>query len=270
MSVIKTRVYTLLEPGEKSDWASKSVDLALILLIIANVFAAILETIPEIHGRFGGEFLWFETISIGIFSVEYILRLWSCTATGISPVWGRVRFFLRPMLLIDLIVILPFLLQFFGFGMDLRMGRLVRVARFIRIARLGRYSTALHFLWQGVREKKEEFSMTLMLGVFSLLLASTFIFYAENESQPEVFSSIPASFWWAITTLTTVGYGDAYPVTTLGKIFGGVFQIIGVMLIALPTGVMTASFFEQIERSKTASRPSPQFCPHCGESLGEK
>ncbi len=265
MTEIKMRVYALLEPGETGEWASKSVDLALILLILANVATAIAETIPAFHDRYGGGLFWFEAISIGIFTVEYLLRLWSCTATGVGPVWGRLRFMTRAMPLIDLMAILPFFLQFLGLGLDLRMARIVRIARLVRIAKLARYSSALQLLGRGFWNRKEELSMTLLLGGFALVLAATFIYYAENGSQPEVFSSIPAAFWWAITTLTTVGYGDAYPVTVMGKVFGGIFQVMGVLLLALPTGILASSFLEQMESAKAAA--SPRACPHCGEVI---
>jgi voltage-gated potassium channel len=265
MSRLKRRIYTLLEPGETGDWASKATDLFLIALILANAFVSIAVTMPGVWSAYRAGLFWFEAVSVGIFTMEYLLRVWSCTAGGASPLVGRLRFMLRPLLLIDLIAILPFFLYFLG--LDLRMARVVRIVRFVRIAKLGRYSTALRMLGQAVWERKEELALALLLGAFALVLSASLIYFAENEAQPEVFPSIPSAFWWAITTLTTVGYGDAYPVTVAGKIFGGLAQVIGVGLFAMPTGILAASFMEQFE-SRKAAEP-PRTCPHCGRPLEE-
>ena len=273
MTNIKGRLHSLLEPGEAGDWASKAVDRALITLIVVNVLVVIVETVPEVQARFASLFRWFELFSIAVFTLEYLLRVWSCTAGGYSPVKGRLRFIARPLLLIDLLAILPFYLQAFGLVLDLRVARMVRVARFVRIAKLGRYSPALQMLGRGFWSKKEELLMTLALGAFALILASTLIFFAENEAQPEVFSSIPAAFWWAITTLTTVGYGDAFPVTVGGKIFGGIFQVFGVLLLALPTGILASAFVQEMESARHEGAPHtggpPHTCPHCGKIIEE-
>ena len=273
MTNIKRRLHSLLEPGEAGDWASKAVDRALIALIVVNVLVVIVETVPEVQARLSFFFRWFELFSIAVFTLEYLLRVWSCTAGGYSPIKGRLRFMVRPLLLIDLVAILPFYLQAFGLVLDLRVARMVRVARFVRIAKLGRYSPALQMLGRGFWSKKEELLMTLALGAFALILASTLIFFAENEAQPEVFSSIPAAFWWAITTLTTVGYGDAFPVTVGGKIFGGIFQVFGVLLLALPTGILASAFVQEMESARHEGAPhtggAPHTCPHCGKIIEE-
>ncbi len=143
------------------------------------------------------------------------------------------------------------------------MVRIARILRFIRIAKLGRYSRAVRMLGRAVVSAKEELLMALLLGAFALVISATLIFYAEHDAQPEKFSSIPASFWWGITTLTTVGYGDAFPITTLGKFFGGISQLIGVGLFALPTGILASAFMAEMGNRDQ----EPKLCPHCGGAL---
>lgn len=261
MNDVKHRVFLLLEPAETGDWASKGVDAMLIALILANAVVAVVETVPGVPGRFARPLFWFETGSIAVFTLEYLLRVWSCTSTGASALIGRLRYLTRPLLLIDLLAILPFFLAFLG--LDLRMVRIARILRFIRIAKLGRYSRAVRMLGRAVRSAKEELLMALLLGAFALVLSATLIFYAEHEAQPEKFSSIPASFWWGITTLTTVGYGDAFPITVLGKFFGGISQLIGVGLFALPTGILASAFMTEMGNRDQ----EPKLCPHCGGAL---
>ena len=264
MNRIKQRIHELLEPGEAGDWSSRAVDLALMVLIVANVAVAILETVPAAKA-YQEPLWWFEVVSVAIFSVEYVLRIWSWTASGASPLLGRLRYMGHPMLLIDLIAILPFYLVFLG--LDLRMARLFRLVRFLRVAKLSRYSSAMQMLGRAMASSRAELLMALLLASFALVLSATMIYYAEHGAQPKVFTSIPASFWWAVTTLTTVGYGDAYPVTLLGKIFGGLSQIIGVGLFALPTGILASAFGEEMRVQRNAG--SSDVCPHCGEQIGE-
>lgn len=260
MQALKTRIFSLLEPGEKEDLASRAVDTFLVVLILANATVAVVETVPGVREAWGVLLDRFETFSIAVFTAEYLLRFWSCTASGASPVVGRLRFMLRPLLLVDLLAILPFYLAFLG--LDLRMARMVRLFRFIRVAKMGRYSRAVRLLGRAILTAKEELTMALLLGCLALVLSATLIYYAEHDAQPDKFSSIPSSFWWGVTTLTTVGYGDAFPVTLLGKIFGGISQVIGVGLFALPTGILASAFMTEMEQ-----RTEPPTCPHCGKPL---
>lgn len=262
MSTIKHHVHRLLEPAESGDLSSKSVDLFLICLVLANCTMAVLETLPGAR-RFARELFWFEAASVAIFTVEYALRIWSCTSAGRSPLRGRLRHALHPLMLIDLIAILPFYLVFLG--LDLRAARVFRLLRFFRIAKLGRYSRALRTLGRAMASRREHLVMAFLLGAFALVVSATLMYYAEHGTQPKIFSSIPASFWWAVTTLTTVGYGDAYPVTLLGKLFGGLSQVIGVGLVALPMGILASAFMEMPGRGETAEPTG--VCPHCGKPI---
>lgn len=260
MHRLKYHVNRLLEPAESGDLSSKSVDLFLISLVLVNCLMAVLETLPAAE-RFARELGWFEAGSVGIFTVEYLLRLWSCTAGGRSPIRGRLRHALHPLLLIDLIAIMPFYLVFLG--VDLRTARIFRLLRFFRIVKLSRYSRAMRTLGRAMSGRREHLIMAFLLGAFALVVSATLMYYAEHEKQPEVFSSIPASFWWAVTTLTTVGYGDAYPVTLLGKFIGGFSQVLGVGLVALPMGILASAFLEVPGKREARA----QVCPHCGKEI---
>ncbi|MCZ6627403.1 MAG: ion transporter [SAR324 cluster bacterium] len=272
MSDLKHTVFRLLEPGDSDDKASRIVDGFIISLILINGVISVLETVPGLHDLHGTFFEVVEITSVIIFTVEYVLRLWSCTATGRSSLWGRLRYALQPMLLVDLAAILPFFLYFLG--LDLRMVRMLRLTRLFRIAKLARYSSGMRMLAAAVASRKEELLLTLMMGFFALVFSATLIYYAESERQPELFSSIPASFWWAVTTLTTVGYGDAYPLTSVGKFVGGLVQVVGISLFALPTGLLTSAFMEQIAARKESRQSDvdaqivPTVCPYCSREIG--
>lgn len=233
----------------------------LIVLICLNVVAVILGTIEAVAQRIGPALAAFEVFSVVVFTIEYVLRLWSCTADPRfrHPFLGRVRYALTPMALVDLAAILPFYLPVRA---DLRFARVLRLMRIFRVLKLARYVRAMELFADVARTKREELVLTTAVLALLLVMAASLIYFAENEAQPEVFSSIPASAWWAVTTLTTVGYGDTYPITPFGRVLGAVVAILGIGLFALPTAILGAGFVQAIEQRKT--RPS---CPHCGKPL---
>ena len=260
---LRRRIHEVLEECRPGDGLSRVVDLALMALIVANVAVFVIGTVPSVERRFAAPLLFFELASVGIFTVEYLLRLWSCTVEPrfSRPVSGRIRYAFQPLLLIDLLAILPVYLPFLG--VDLRAFRIVRLVRLLRLLKLARYSEGLRSLGRVfVRKRAELLSLAAVLGVL-LLLSSSLMYFAEREAQPEVFSSVPASAWWGIATLTTVGYGDVAPITPLGKLLGSVIAIIGIAVFALPTAILGSAFVEEYGKSR---RP-PSLCPHCGEAL---
>lgn len=254
------RVYQIVESGARDDRASVAFDWFIISLILLNVGALTLETVREFREAAPGLFLWFERASVAIFAIEYVLRLWSCSADERYRGFlrGRIRFALTPMALIDLIAILPSLLPFVG--IDLRSLRILRVFRLLRILKLARYSLAMRVFGRVVRDRAPELITTLSFLFVLLFLSATILYYCENAAQPDVFSSIPESMWWAVATLTTVGYGDAYPITVLGRLFGGIIAILGIGMVALPTGILSAAFAEELanERRERAATTETQ------------
>lgn len=236
-SQAKLRVQEVLT-GVASDTFGRVVMFSLIGLILFNVLAVMAESVAWIKADYGNWLAGFEIFSVTVFVIEYMFRLWSCTADRRfrGTILGRMRFALTPLAIVDLLAVLPALLL--SVGVDLRFLRLVRLARLMRLAKLGRYSRALQAIWQVVRGKRAELLMALMWMAVLLIMASSIMYMAENEQQPEAFSSIPAAMWWGIITLTTVGYGDIYPITALGKLTAAVIAVVGIGLFARPAGIL--------------------------------
>jgi voltage-gated potassium channel len=263
----RERVYYLVEPGDDS---GRFIDASILVLIILNVVALILETIPGMYAQAPRAFQVFEQFSLVIFAVEYAVRLWSCTAMPAyaGPVRGRLRFALRPLPLVDLVAILPLFMPLLG--LDLRFVRVVRLFRLLRVLKLARYSSALRLLGRVVYGKRDELTSIFFVLIILLVLSSSLMYLAENGAQPEVFSSIPTTMWWSVITLTTVGYGDAYPVTAIGRLIASMIAILGIGMFALPAGLLGAGFVEELadRRDEAANPDRPQRrCPHCGELL---
>ncbi|WP_245828619.1 ion transporter [Solemya elarraichensis gill symbiont] len=262
---IKKRTWEIVEYAKPGDRVSKIFDICLMILIVVNVTMVILDSVPSIHAQYGDFLFWFEAFSVAIFTVEYIARVWSCTLLPryAKPVSGRLRFALHPMLLIDLIAIVPFYLPLLG--VDMMVVRIFRLLRILRIFKLMRYSRASALIGNVLKDKIEELALSTILLMFMLIVSAALMYHAEHEVQPEVFSSIPAAIWWSVVTLTTVGYGDVYPVTDLGRVFGGMIAIIGIGIVALPAGILSAGFVEAINKSHEITEDSK--CPHCGKKL---
>lgn len=247
---VRQRVYRQLEP---TAWPRKGLsptNWLLAVLIVVSVAAAVLETEPTIANGRDILFQDFEVAVAGIFLVEYLARVWTVVE---SPRFAkyrfpRLRYMLTPIALIDLAAILP---AFFAFGGgSTLLLRFFRVFRMIRLAKLGRTTRAWQAIREALRERRYEFAVVLGMVGFTLLVSAAMLYVAEAEAQPDKFGSIPRALWWSIVTLTTVGYGDAYPVTLLGKVFAAIVAIMGVMVIAIPTGIFAASFSEGLQRHR--------------------
>jgi len=259
----RKRIWEIVEVAKKGDKISRIFDIFILSLIFLNVLAVIFGSISSFQKNWETYLEYFEVISVLIFSLEYIARIWSCTADPIfkGSLKGRVKFAAQIMPLIDLLAILPFYLPFLG--VDLRSIRILRLLRLFRLAKIGRYYSSLDLINNVFKSRKEELVLTTVLLIFLLVISSSLLYYCENDVQPENFSSIPASMWWSIATLTTVGYGDIYPLTTLGKLLSGIISVLGIGMFALPTGILGAGFVEEIQKRKT----SEIHCPYCGNKL---
>jgi voltage-gated potassium channel len=261
-ATLRERVYRALEVAAPGDRASRIVDAAILATIATSTASLVLETVDGLRRPFGGAFALIEAGCTAVFTLEYAARLWSCTADPRyrRPVVGRLRFILSPLALIDLAAILPFYLPFLG--IDLRAMRLARVVRMLRIAKLARYSRAFHALRAAVASRSEELLTILGLAILLVIVSAALMYHVEHDAQPERFPSIPAAMWWAVITLTTIGYGDVYPVTALGRLLGTAIAILGIGVVALPTGLLGAAFMEELQR-----RRAPRSCPHCGKEV---
>jgi voltage-gated potassium channel len=261
----KARVYQIMEDPNDLSRASKIFNFSMMTLISLNVLAIILETVPELRDEYFTVFVAFEVFSIGVFSVEYAIRLWAATADERyrARITGRLRYALTPMALIDFLAIAPFFLALI-FPFHLSVTRALRFVRLMRLLKLTRYATPLQTLGTVLRERKDQLMICLFIVLILLLFASSAVYLVENAAQPDVFSSIPAAMWWGVATLTTVGYGDVFPVTTLGRILGGIIAILGVGMFALPAGILASGFAEELERQR---KPQTIVCPHCGQVI---
>ena len=245
---MKQKIYSILNEDDYSGELHHLVDTVLVFVIALSVTAVVLESVQPIHEMLAFEFHIFDMISVGIFSAEYVLRIYSITE---NPEYkerlsGRFRYATTINAVIDLAAILPFYLTFF-FTMDLRF---LRVMRLLRILKLTRHSTAMQTLIEVVMDEMPVLQAALFISLLVSLFASSAIYILEHEAQPDKFNSIPEAMYWAIITLTSVGYGDYYPVTPLGQFFASCAAIIGVVLVALPTGMLASGFSDKIRRQK--------------------
>jgi voltage-gated potassium channel len=262
---LKKQIFGILEPGDED---SKYFDPFIMSLIVLNVAAVVLETVDWLNASYGWLFHAFDVFSVAVFTVEYTLRVWSCTENPKfrAPVSGRLRYLITPMAIIDLIAILPFYLPFIF--PELRFVRAIRLFRLFRILKLARYSDALKTFAEVLNLKKEELGVTFFATLILLVVASSMVYEAEKDVQPEVFANIPDAMWWGVVTLTTVGYGDIYPKTALGKFIGSFVVISGIGLFALPAGILASGFNEVLQRRKEKRRKK-MICPHCHRYIGD-
>lgn len=243
----------------------KFIETGLLVLITLNVVAVVLETEDQLFETYRTLFKIFEAFSLTVFIIEYILRIYYSVRDPRfrSPIKGRLKYAIQPLSLIDLIAILPSL--FPAFGLDLRFLRAVRLFRLFRILKIGRYSQSLVTLMRVLKAKKEELGITLFAGSILLILCSSLMYFIEHELQPDKFSSILASMWWGVATLTTVGYGDVYPITAGGKLLASIISVLGVGLFVLPAGIVASGFSEEIQHNREVNQP--KVCPHCGKEI---
>lgn len=246
----RKRLARTLESEHTIEGPGRILNLMLVVLIVLNVVAIFLGSVDSIFNQYERLFVFFELFSVGVFTVEYLARVWTSidleSAHDKSPVVGRIKYMLTPLAIIDLVAILPFYLSLYV-TMDLRF---LRVLRLLRLLKLARYSPALGALLDVVRKEADALIAAVVVLMMMLVLSTAGIYLFEKDVQPEVFGSMPEAMWWAIVTLTTVGYGDVVPVTTLGKAFSGIVGLIGIGMIALPAAILASGFAENIQARK--------------------
>jgi voltage-gated potassium channel len=250
MSAVRRRVHEILDRTEEGDRIAQLVGTGLIMLIAANVAAVILESEPWLDARYLDWFDAFEVVSILIFTVEYLLRLWSAVENDHGryrrPIVGRLRYALTPLALVDLMVVLP---AYLGVLLPVDL-RFLRVFRLFAVFKLTRYQASMRILAAVLRNETRPIAAAMFVLMMLLIVVSSLAYIAEGHAQPEAFGSIPAAMYWAITTMTTVGYGDVVPVTPLGKVLAGVIGVIGIGMVALPAGLLASGFSEQLHQRR--------------------
>ena len=250
---LRRRVYLALTGGLSGAGRLTATNKVIILLIIASIGFAIFESEEVVRGPNSWIFQVAETGFALAFAAEYLARLWTCAE---EPRYrgfrGRLRFMLTPAALIDLLALAP--LVFVAIGSEAFVLRVLQLVRILRLARIGRYSNAANAIRQAVRLRRYELAASLLAGLSLMLVAAAGLYVIEGTDQPDKFGSIPRAMWWSIATLTTVGYGDVYPITVLGRLFASITAVIGIGLIALPAGIVAAAFAEVVvQRREEAS-----------------
>ncbi len=262
----KKRIWDVLDWNEEGPRWEQALHIFILLLILANILAVVVESVPGIHDRYEGFFTGFEIASVSIFLVEYLLRLWSCTAAPRfrHPLWGRLRFAVSPIALVDLAAILPSLLFFLP--LDLRILRGLRLLRLVRIGKLGRYSEAVNLLLRVVKTRREEMLVSLTVLIMLAVVCASLMYMIEGQAQPDKFPHIPAALWWSFITITTVGYGDVVPITAAGRVLAVITTLLGILMVALPTGIFASAFLDELNRQRREHKENG-VCPHCGKHL---
>jgi voltage-gated potassium channel len=245
---LRRQVHDILEVGGEAHPLGRLVNAFIIVLIVLNAVAFAAETVDSLAARYGPLFDAFNVFSVMVFTVEYGLRLWSAvdipTLSRMKPWKARARFALRPMMLIDLLAFLPW---YFSWLVPIDL-RFLRVLRLFRLLMLARYSPALQTLGRVLADEYRALLGALLVMLVLLLFSSTAIYFAERGAQPATFGSVPQAAWWALETLTTVGYGDVIPVTPIGKLLGGVVMLLGVCMFALPIAIIATGFSQESSR----------------------
>jgi voltage-gated potassium channel len=262
---MRRRVYHMLGGEGHNDLWVKVVDMALVSLISINCIFSILETVQSLSVVHGHIFHDFDICSVLIFSVEYVLRVWTAVEMEDSrfhhPVFGRLRYMLTPLALVDLVAILPFYFGIF-FEVDLRA---MRVLRLLRVFKLTRYSQAMTVMVSVLRQEARAIGAVLFVFGVILVFIASLMYLLEHPAQPLVFSDIPAAMWWTVVTMTTLGYGDMIPITALGRVVGGFTAILGVGMIALPAGVLASGFGEQLRLRREEYMETVEKAVHQGQ-----
>ncbi len=255
---LKRRIYEILEVADSKDHISRIFDLILLILIIINVVLSVLDTVERLSSSYHHFFLLVEKISVIVFSFEYLLRIWTITLRPEfkRPFLGRLKYSFTFLSIVDLVAIAPYYIPMIV-NVDLRFIRILRLTRIFRLLKLERYIRSLEIIGQAIKIKKSEIAITFFLLSLTILISASIVYVFEVNAQPEKFTSIPYSIWWSISAITSVGYGDVYPVTPLGQFFGSITALCGVALIALPAAIFTSGFNEVLLKNTKIT------CPHC-------
>ena len=265
---IRARVFDIISKDDGSDQASRSFDLLIMALIVLSIMSIVLESFQSLAAKYATSFRVFEAFTVAVFTVEYLARIWTADILYPEVKHPRLKYIFSFMALMDLLAILPFYLPFLSAETHyLRAVRLFRMFRLFRVFKLGRYFDALQTILKVIRLSASRLIISMVL-CFSVMLFSAIIMYTvENPVQPEQFPNVIASMWWAICALTTVGYGDVYPITATGRFFASIISLVGIGIIAIPTGIITAGFSSVISSEKQAEQEEKKFCPYCGKKL---
>lgn len=278
MYKLKQRIYEIIEEDVSDRLVHKLFEGFIVGLIILNVVAVIAESFVSKNKPILLEFVdeaflnKFELFSVIVFSIEYLLRLWTAQLKypEYSKAKATIKFMFSAAGLIDLFAIMPFFIEIrFGTQLDLRIIRLLRLLRLLRILKLTRFLDSFKLISNVIKSRKYELLITIFVAFMFIIIASTIMFELETKAQPEKFPDFISALWWSVATLTTIGY--VYPITELGRLMSAIISLVGIGLIALPTGIISSGFLEEFRNSKQIKEVDEETkCPHCGEILYKK
>lgn len=265
---MKKRIYSIIRDDDENDIVSNVFDGIIITLISVNILLIIIDTFDPP--------LWFqkvssiiETVSVVVFTLEYAARLWTadCKYSDCNAFVSRLKYIFSFMAIIDLLAILPFYLPFV-FSVDLRVLRALRILRLFRLFKVSRYTTAFQAIAGVFKRKAQQLISSMFVVALLMVIASLLMYSIEHDAQPEVFTNAFSGLWWSVATLTTVGYGDIYPITAAGKVLSGVIALLGIGLVAVPTGIISAGFLEAVDKGGEKDEgDEKKYCPYCGHDL---
>lgn len=265
----KKRVYEVVNGSVKTP-LSKMFETLIIFLILGSILVVVLESVslPTI----GHEILSVLNImTIIVFSAEYIVRVWvsDLRYPKLHPLKARIKYMLSPMALVDLIAILPFYMPFL-FPFDLRTIRMIRLIKVFRIFNMNEYTHGFYIILSVLKDRAAQLISSLFVVTILILISAVTMYNVESAAQPTVFKNALSGVWWAVCTLTTVGYGDIYPITFFGRVFAAIISILGIGLVAIPTGIISSGFIEATSKENHKSHKDKiHYCPNCGIKLPE-
>jgi voltage-gated potassium channel len=239
--------------SDPKDPLCRAFSIFIVSLILLNVVCIVLESMEELERQYRELFLFIEISSTLVFATEYLMRLWSCVESNqkigasASNSKKRLKYVLSPMAIVDLVAFLPSLLQVLFPGIDLRF---LRILRLLRVFKLTRYFSTFELLFNVLHEERKNLAGIFVILIVILVMAASALYLVERDVQPDKFGSIPEAMWWAIAALTTVGYGDVYPQSYLGQVLGSLVTILGIGMVALPSGILASAFSEQMRRKR--------------------
>jgi voltage-gated potassium channel len=273
---IKKAVYETIVNDESKIPAHRIFYIIITTLILLNIVLVTISTIDSISIKYFKFVIGFDLFIIIIFTIEYILRIWSCNINArFRCRFGRLKYARQPVIILDLLAILPFYIVYFT-PIDNSFAMIGRILRLVRLFRFGFFASAISVIADAIKRKSRELLITVIGVIILVFFCSYIIYHAENRAQPEVYSSIPNSIYWAFVTISTVGYGDMTPITPFGRFFAAIVAFLGVGIIVVPTGIVSSGIAEVVKERKLSEKAKKdkkginekQTCPHCGKPIG--
>ena len=261
---IKEKVFGIVSTADTQNHAGSLFDSIVVATILLSVLSIILESFHFLMERYALAFRIFEALSVILFTIEYLARIWTAEFLFPQSKHPRIRYVFSAMAMVDLLAILPFYLPFVS--VDLRFLRMLRLFRLLRLFKLERYFISLQIITRVVRKSWPKLMATLIACAIVMVFSAILLYTTENAAQPDAFPNVVAALWWAVCTFTTVGYGDVYPITVAGKIFASLISIVGIGIVAIPTGIISAGFVDATNKSKE-EEDKKMFCPYCGHRV---